>query len=451
MNLQKLDQLKEAIYKNDLSMMQQVIRDNPDLINEKKSENPFLVAIYCNNLEAVKFLKKFLKVKIDDLKNKNDSSALFIASFCGYTEVVKYLIDQNVNIDIPNSSKINSLFVASYYGYFDIVQILVENNANINQVNVNGETAIFAASAKGYLDIVKYLYAKSADFSHLNNSGESVLFLAIRFNKIEVVKYLVQNVEKINVNKKNYSGITPLQLSIQLKNFEITRFLIENGAEVDMKNYLGETAISISTQLDDFEITKLLIDQNARLSFQDCETRDPLYIASDNRNIVLALSLVKKMTIDEIKKYQKDEVLKQTASFSDIKKILFLELESKGSGFSINNQEIKDSRKYNSVFDKFKVIENLVVDNDSLVIEEYIEYLNERKEKFNNKIAMLKEKGVQKDKILKYFTDKEIDECSAISEKLNKARKYLDSIKQISVAENKLKNLLDKAVNRIRN
>ncbi len=454
MNIEKNEQLNKAIYLNNLSEIRQIIKDNPEILNNKNQHsNPFLVAIYQNNLEIIKSLKKSLKIKIDDITNSNESTALHIASYCGHKNIVEYLIDNGANINSSNKNKITPLFIASYYGYFDIVQILVENGANMSQTNINGESPMFAAASSGKLSILQYLQKKNADFNQLNNNGENILFAAINSNQTEIAQYIIQNMQNPHLNKTNNNGSTALHLAIKLRNTEIVKLLIQNNANIDIANNIGETPLSLATKSNQFEISKMLIDSNAAISFHDANTRDPIYIASHNKNHVIALALIKNMSITEIENYKNDEILKNTPLFNDILQMLNLELESKKSYLdALSNKKQEPEKKIehaNNNINKYKIIDDIISKNTS-EIDEYITYLSDKKDRFNKKIANLKDKGVQKNRILKYFTNEEINECSEISEKLNKAKKYLSSIEQMSFAEGRLKTLLNKAVDKIK-
>ena len=118
----------------------------------------------------------------------------------------------SINQFIPTQVGETPVFVASYEGNFEVVKYLAENGANINEIennvrnnrymiktqmhNVlliqNGCSPIKAAASKGYFEIVKYLTEKGAIMNR------DVLQKAIRYSHFKVVKYLAENGLDIN-------------------------------------------------------------------------------------------------------------------------------------------------------------------------------------------------------------------------------------------------------------
>lgn len=88
---------------------------------------------------------------------------LHIASAHGNLKIVEYLIDLGIAIDVSEPEK-NLLFAAIYGGHFEIIKLLVENNIDIT-IKYSGETmkdmgAYEFAIERGQLEIAEYLKQK---------------------------------------------------------------------------------------------------------------------------------------------------------------------------------------------------------------------------------------------------------------------------------------------------
>ena len=95
-------------------------------------------------------------------KNTFGSTALMMASYCGYTngnytEVVKLLLDKGADVNIKGKEGLTALMEASSGGYAEVVKLLLAKGADINVKNSKGETALVIAKDKGQKEIVGIL------------------------------------------------------------------------------------------------------------------------------------------------------------------------------------------------------------------------------------------------------------------------------------------------------
>ncbi|TXJ57083.1 ankyrin repeat domain-containing protein [Brachyspira aalborgi] len=92
----------------------------------------------------------FLILKSKDLLTPKEERFLKAAED-GYFKKIKSIIDKEVNIKnlIETKDKENNtaLILASKFGYIEVVKILIENGANINAKNNDNSTALIEASS----------------------------------------------------------------------------------------------------------------------------------------------------------------------------------------------------------------------------------------------------------------------------------------------------------------
>lgn len=98
----------------------------------------------------------------------------------GSVEIVKYLVDNGIHIDVYNNQ---ALKISSQNGYLELVEYLIENGANRND-------ALRYSSEKGHLNIVRYAITHGAN---IHVYGDLPLLLASKNGHLNVVKYLVKH------------------------------------------------------------------------------------------------------------------------------------------------------------------------------------------------------------------------------------------------------------------
>jgi ankyrin repeat protein len=131
-------------------------------------------------------------------------TALQIASRSGYTTVVRMLLDHGAIIDTQMFDKSTPLLEASSYGHKDIVQILLEKGADVNlQYGPKGEsprTALAAACAQGNADIVRLLINSGADVNSFDSKYGTALIGAAKYGRCITIQLLCEAGANVNLN-----------------------------------------------------------------------------------------------------------------------------------------------------------------------------------------------------------------------------------------------------------
>lgn len=122
---------------------------------------------------------------------------------------VTKLIDSGQNV---NSNKYNYLYLASYYGYTPIVRQLIENGAYINKPYENGYTPLYIAAQHNRVTTVGLLIANGADVNLATYDKNTPLHVAAEYGKISIVRLLLEN--GADANMKNIYGHSPLYYAI---------------------------------------------------------------------------------------------------------------------------------------------------------------------------------------------------------------------------------------------
>lgn len=204
----------------------------------------------------------FLILKLKDLLTPKKERFLKAAED-GDLKKIKSMLNKEINIKtlIKSVDKENNtaLILASKFGYNEIVKILIENGADINAKDNEGTTALMnAAMDIDYYtndEICKLLIENGADINAKDLQGNNALIYASIFEHFDIIKLLIESGAEINA--KNNDGYTALMEASSNGNLETVKLLIENGADVNIKNNDGKTALDLA-DFEDEEIKEVL-------------------------------------------------------------------------------------------------------------------------------------------------------------------------------------------------
>jgi hypothetical protein len=178
-------------------------------------------------------MPKTSKNNNNSLSQKNRSKTLLIdAAIKGDIEVVKSLLQQQVDPNIKNELAITPLMESSRNGHQDIVNLLLNAKADPNIRAMNGETALMWAVDEGDLEIVKALLQAGADPNFQGEFFRTALMSASEKGYIEIVKELLNANANFTLKNDSPNGQrTALQMATDAGNKEIVELLQKAGAK----------------------------------------------------------------------------------------------------------------------------------------------------------------------------------------------------------------------------
>jgi ankyrin repeat protein len=117
---------------------------------------------------------------------------LHLASFFGYTETVRYLLDKQADHQAKSQNGMGNtpLHAALAGRHTDASYLLIEAGANPNIQDSSGWTPLHLAAANGMKPMVELLLSKGADKSLANNKLQSPLDLAIEKGEHYIIDLL---------------------------------------------------------------------------------------------------------------------------------------------------------------------------------------------------------------------------------------------------------------------
>jgi ankyrin repeat protein len=107
------------------------------------------------------------------------NTALMSATMTKVTGTVKFLLEKGADANQRRASDgWSALILASFFGFDEVVKVLLDAGADVNLANNYGETALFHATSRGQEGCVALLLAHGADPQPKNDKGYDALTIA---------------------------------------------------------------------------------------------------------------------------------------------------------------------------------------------------------------------------------------------------------------------------------
>ncbi len=225
-------------------------------------------------------LYKCFKQKILNYKKKDKEAFddfLFEAVKINHKEMVEFLVENGVNVNVNNRYNETPLMHAAMNGNEEIIKFLVEHFADVNLTDKDGRSVLICAIKSGNKNAVEFFVENGIDdIDKVDNDDKSPLMYAAEKGNKEIVELLVSKGAEVNKISKKHR--TALMYAAENGNEEIVDFLIINLAEINIKDENGRTPLMFAAISGNEEIVKLLIINGADVNKKEREV--------SNRNIV---------------------------------------------------------------------------------------------------------------------------------------------------------------------
>ena len=141
-------------------------------------------------------------VEFDDEENGyvgQRFNALHAAASSGNEPVVKYLLQEGLDINTQTPQGWTPLFVSARDGQAGVAKLLISRGADLNLQTNLGATALMMAATQPFekqkdrLDLVEYMLRRGADTNLTDKYGHTALYYAQKHGSEAVVKLLEQS------------------------------------------------------------------------------------------------------------------------------------------------------------------------------------------------------------------------------------------------------------------
>lgn len=169
------------------------------------------------------------------------------AANSGSHAIIMYLIDKKFDVG-------PALGIAAGHGYsagggqragkHEIVKFLINHGINVNVKDSRGRTPLFPAVQNGRAEIVRYLVDKGADVHARDNEGNSVLSRLVFKEDPETLQIAAFILDKgLDPKKQNKYGDTAFHLAVQSANLPLLKLIQQKSGPCEVKNNRGQTPL----------------------------------------------------------------------------------------------------------------------------------------------------------------------------------------------------------------
>lgn len=247
--------LHQAAKNNDAELVDFLMaHDAHEEIADDEGRTAVTHAIESGHNELVKKLHEEYGAALDwafDLAETTQTPMLAAAE-AGNLEMLRYMLDNQVNLNQPNKDGVVPLMGAKNR---ETAELLLRVGADVNAKDDTDDTALMYHASEGSNDIVGLLLCLGANVDDTCNDGGSALIRAAAAHSPETVRRLLR--ARASVNHENILRETALTEAVGLKkgeiiddpkNAEVLNILLDAGARIDQLTVGGHTALSIAVQ-----------------------------------------------------------------------------------------------------------------------------------------------------------------------------------------------------------
>jgi len=236
----RLNSLKEAEEARFRNTEKARLAAEQQVLEEKKKREEVKKQLHGKFKEEVKKREKELTEFYESLLHQ----VMFTS-----VEIINFLV-QNGRADVNacDSNGSTALILASACGFESAVSLLLRHHANPEHKKNNGRTALMTAAEKAQLGVTKVLLleASGLNVDEQDSDGWTALMLASFEGNKELVSFLLENGAEVNI--KNKFGETALQWALQNSHDEVVELLLKQGAINDVRRLQAASLAAVDAE-----------------------------------------------------------------------------------------------------------------------------------------------------------------------------------------------------------
>ena len=238
-----------------------------------------------HNVTPLEIAQQSSQAVITPVLQKHFASKLYQAVQESSEEVVERVLQADANLvnQIREADGASALWLAVQSGHGAVVKQLLDYQANTRQGDNRGYTPLHLAAMKGHTDIARQLIAAGTALNALCHDGYTPLHLAV-LNGHKSMARLLLGAEGIDVNGFSANGETALHLAGRGEQTDIVRLLLGCGADLQGKDIQGDTILHIMCR----GYGQQALEQAAH-QLEGYFNRDTLRILNDRQETPLSL------------------------------------------------------------------------------------------------------------------------------------------------------------------
>ncbi|KAL8665977.1 MAG: hypothetical protein Q9168_007587 [Polycauliona sp. 1 TL-2023] len=206
------------------------------------------------------------------------SQYLYIASFKGHDNIVRFLLDKGVNVDAVGGKQGTALQIAALEGHRDVAHLLLTKHASTKVVSARFGTPLSAAAEKGHERTFQVLLNAGASINGKGGWYAYPLISAIVGQNDTLIQILLN--KGANVNLTGGRHVCALMAAAALGKLVLVQKLIDKGARVNDENDKGADALHSASCAGHLDVVNLLLENGADVNAKGGKHRNALNAAS---------------------------------------------------------------------------------------------------------------------------------------------------------------------------
>jgi ankyrin repeat protein len=264
-----------------LDVLQLLIEKGADLnARDAAGTSPLDNAVWRGQLDAAAILLAH-GARLNEVETKTGATPINEAAYRGNTQLVRYLLQFNPDLDIPDKRGYRPLENAIRAGAEDSALLLLEAEPKQPETAQLFGRSMDAAIKKDESLLVEALLRHGVSPNTALASGATPLDAAAFEGALNVVRVLLKNNADPNMSGRN--GTSPLE-DASLKGFEpIAALLLDHGASLNHLNGdSGATALYAAASFGKSGVVKLLLERGANPALCGKNRKSPYQAALEN-------------------------------------------------------------------------------------------------------------------------------------------------------------------------
>jgi ankyrin repeat protein len=261
-------------------------------VNIKDEQGNYLItyAILYNKSEIVKLLLE--KGAIIDIYNSLDGKPIiYLPIQFNYIDVLHVMLDYDKNIGISilkirDDNNSCPLHYAIKLKNIEVIKLLLNKDVELNISDKNGFNELHYAVHTRKLEICKLIVEKGININAVTENGHSALHIACDLNLYEICKYLITN----NIDKNMQDKVrefTALHYAVKTENLKIIKLLLSSNVDINIQDAYGQLAICYAILNTNKQVIQLFIDSNIKLKLNvwNYHSQTPMHLLIQNGNL----------------------------------------------------------------------------------------------------------------------------------------------------------------------
>ncbi|KAI1205140.1 uncharacterized protein F4807DRAFT_444149 [Annulohypoxylon truncatum] len=214
---------------------------------------------YASRYREIDFAKIILKKDKDsvDITNGDGLTPLHAAVVGGYEDMVRYLLDERADFNIPDKNKRTPVWTAVDRDLPNIVGILADHTAEINVPCNDGLTPLMVAAKNGLEDSVGILLDHGADPNVKSGVKWTALMYACDKHPGNVLEKLLGLDNLTCINDQDEDGKTSLHIASSQGHAKAVASLLKANAHINTTDNEGRTALHYASETHEWYLLDL--------------------------------------------------------------------------------------------------------------------------------------------------------------------------------------------------